>query len=87
MKTTEDLVKNVENLKNEKSVLTAGIFKLKKISDDLKKKNYEKGEALKSIRNFFLTSTVFKLKNLAEIEESKANDKDSLNLNDNSYKK
>jgi hypothetical protein len=77
MKTTEDLVKNVEHLKNEKTVLTAGIFKLKKISDDLKKKNYEKGEALKSIRNFFLTSTVFKLKNFADLEESKGNKKES----------
>ena len=71
MKTNEDLIKTVENLRNEKATLTSGIFKLKKISDELKKKNLEKGEALKSIRNFFLTSTVFKLKNLAFDEQEK----------------
>jgi hypothetical protein len=70
MKKTEDLIKNVDDLKNDKVTLTNGILKLKKISDDLKKKNIEKSEALKSIRNFFLTSTVFKIKNMAELEDS-----------------
>lgn len=73
MKTNEDLMKLVEQLRSEKSTLTNGIFKLKKISDDLKKKNLEKGEALKSIRNFFLTSTVFKLKNLSDDIPEKQN--------------
>jgi hypothetical protein len=70
MKKTEDLSKTVDDLKNEKSTLTSGILKLKKISDDLKKKNYDKGEALKSIRNFFLTSTLFKIKNISDLEEN-----------------
>jgi hypothetical protein len=70
MKKTEDLSKTIDDLRNEKSTLTNGILKLKKISDDLKKKNMDKGEALKSIRNFFLTSTVFKIKNIADLEEN-----------------
>lgn len=39
--------------------------------EDLKKKNSEKSEALKSIRNFFLTSTLFKLKNVSDIDSEK----------------
>jgi hypothetical protein len=39
--------------------------------EDLKKKNNEKSEALKSIRNFFLTSTLFKLKIGNEIHVDK----------------
>lgn len=70
MKKNEDLSKTVEDLKNEKLTLTNGILKLKKISDDLKKKNYDKGEALKSIRNFFLTSTLFKIKNISDFEDN-----------------
>jgi hypothetical protein len=70
MKKNEDLSKTVDDLKNEKLTLTNGILKLKKISDDLKKKNYDKGEALKSIRNFFLTSTLFKIKNISDFEDN-----------------
>jgi hypothetical protein len=77
MKKTEDLVKNVDELKLEKNTLTSGILKLKKIAEDLKKKNNEKSEALKSIRNFFLTSTLFKIKNVADMEESYNKEKNS----------
>jgi hypothetical protein len=56
-------------LKSEKNNLTGGILKLKKIAEDLKKKNTEKSEALKSIRNFFMTSTLFKIKNISDLEE------------------
>lgn len=66
---TEELVKNVETLKNEKNILTNGIVKFKKIIEDLKKKNNDKAEALKSIRNFFLTSTVFKAKSASDFED------------------
>ena len=69
MKNTEELSKMVENLKSEKLTLTNGVFKLKKIIEDLKKKNFAKSEALKSIRNFFLTSTLFKVKNIGDFEE------------------
>jgi hypothetical protein len=60
----------LEELKNERNNLSTGVLKLKKISDDLKKKNIEKSEALKSIRNFFLTSTIFKIKSIADYEEN-----------------
>ncbi len=49
-------------MRSEKTNLSNGIVKLKKYMEDLKKKNNEKSEALKSIRNFFLTSTLFKIK-------------------------
>lgn len=70
MKKQEDLIKSIDDLRSEKNTLAGGIMKLKRISDDLKKKNIEKSEALKSIRNFFLTSTVFKIKNIADYEEN-----------------
>ena len=56
-------------MKSEKNNLTNGILKLKKIAEDLKKKNTDKSEALKSIRNFFMTSTLFKIKNISDLEE------------------
>ena len=58
----------IEELKTEKNSLTVGVLKLKKFLEDLKKKNSEKSEALKSIRNFFLTSTLFKIKNISELD-------------------
>jgi hypothetical protein len=82
MKKTEDLSKTIDDLRNEKSTLTNGILKLKKISDDLKKKNMDKGEALKSIRNFFLTSTVFKIKNIADLEENYSKSKSDKSENE-----
>jgi hypothetical protein len=77
---TEELVKSVETLKHEKNLLSSGVLKLKKIIEDLKKKNNEKAEALKSIRNFFLTSTVFKVKSISDIE-----DKSNINNQTPSY--
>lgn len=62
--------KAIETLKIDKSNLTSGIIKLKKIVEDLKKKNSAKSEALKSIRNFFLTSTVFKIKSISQLDEN-----------------
>lgn len=50
--------------------MTGGVFKLKKFIEELKKKNLEKSEALKSIRSFFLTSTLFKIKNITDLEEN-----------------
>ena len=62
-------MKSIEELKAEKSNLSGGVMKLKKFLEDLKKKNAEKSEALKSIRNFFLTSTLFKLKNVPDLDK------------------
>jgi hypothetical protein len=44
-------------------------MKLKKLIEELKKKNLEKSEALKSIKDFFMSSTVFKLKNVTNLEK------------------
>ena len=73
----------MEELKNERNNLSTGVLKLKKISDDLKKKNIEKSEALKSIRNFFLTSTIFKIKSIADYEENYKKEK---NISSNNIK-
>jgi FtsZ-binding cell division protein ZapB len=64
-------VKHIDELKIEKNSLTNGVIKMKRVIEDLKKKNNEKSDALKSIKNFFLTSTVFKIKSVADFEEKK----------------
>jgi hypothetical protein len=51
--------------------LTNGVLKMKRVIEDLKKKNSEKADALKSLKNFFLTSTVFKIKGVTDFEEKK----------------
>ena len=66
-------MRTVEELKTEKNSLSSGVLKLKKFLEDLKKKNSEKSEALKSIRNFFLTSTLFKLKNVPDLDKEQTN--------------
>jgi len=56
------------------------ILKLKKSYDESKQKNNDKSEALKSLRNFFLTSTIFKIKNISDLEiEYKKDKKKDLN--------
>ncbi len=75
IKKTDDLVRTIDELKLEKNNLSSGILKLKKFLEDLKKKNYEKSEALKSIRNFFLTSTLFKIKNISDIDKDSSSSK------------
>ena len=69
-------------MKSEKNNLMNGILKLKKIAEDLNRKNSEKSEALKSIRNFFMTSTLFKIKNIEDLEESYNKEKASDLLTD-----
>jgi hypothetical protein len=71
MKITEDLTKQLEEFKNDKLTLTNGVLKLSKIIEDLKRKNSVKSEALKSIRNFFLNSTLFKIKKMVDPENEK----------------
>jgi len=75
IKKTDDLMRTIEELKNEKNNLSSGVLKLKKFLEDLKKKNAEKSDALKSIRNFFLTSTLFKLKNVPDLDKDDKNAK------------
>lgn len=68
-------MRTIEELKAEKNNLSSGVLKLKKFLEDLKKKNAEKSEALKSIRNFFLTSTLFKLKNVPDLDKDEGDSK------------
>jgi hypothetical protein len=68
-------MRTIEELRSEKNNLSSGVLKMKKFMEDLKKKNAEKSEALKSIRNFFLTSTLFKLKNVVEFDKDEKNNK------------
>lgn len=69
-RTIEDLKKEVDTLKLEKAKLAQAVVQFKKSTDELKKKNMSKAEALKSIRNFFLTSTLMKLKNYPEFNDN-----------------
>ncbi len=71
IKKSDEYVKQIEELKIEKNSLTNGVIKMKRVIEDLKKKNGEKADALKSLKNFFLTSTVFKIKGVTDFEEKK----------------
>ena len=70
-KIIDDLKKENEQLKNEKNKFAAAVVQLKKITDDLKKKNVSKSEALKAIKNFFMNSTMLKLKDIEGFKEKK----------------
>ena len=43
---------------------------MKKITEDLKKKNSSKAEALLAIKNFFMNSTLVKLKDIEGFKEA-----------------
>ena len=70
-KIIDDLKKENEQLKNEKNKFAAAVVQLKKITDDLKKKNVSKSEAFKAIKNFFMNSTMLKLKDIEGFKEKK----------------
>lgn len=65
-KTIDDLKKEIEGMKLDKTKLTAVVVQLKKMADELKKKNVSKAEALKAIKHFFINSTLSNLKNIPE---------------------
>jgi len=85
----ENNVKNVENLKNEikqlksdKNKLGEAVIKFKKASEELKRKNISKAEVLKAIKNFFMNSTLIKLKEIKGFEDIKnETNKESENTN------
>ena len=86
----ENLRKDNEGLKKDKTKLAAAIVQMKKITEDLKKKNSSKAEALLAIKNFFMNSTLIKLQDIegfkeAEMkeEEKKEKDKDKDKENNN----
>jgi hypothetical protein len=70
-KIIDDLKKETEQLKGEKNKFAAAVIQLKKITDDLKKKNVSKSEALKAIKNFFMNSTMLKLKDIEGFKDKK----------------
>jgi len=57
-KNNSDLTKQLEELKIEKETYRNNISKLKKTTSELRKNNHENSEILRSIRNFFMTSTM-----------------------------
>ena len=76
----ENLRKDNEGLKKDKTKLATAIVQMKKITEDLKKKNASKAEALLTIKNFFMNSTLVKLKDIEGFKEAETN---SENTNEN----
>ena len=69
----ENLRKDNEGLKKDKTKLATAIVQMKKITEDLKKKNTSKAEALLAIKNFFMNSTLVKLKDIEGFKEAEDN--------------
>ena len=85
----ENLRKDTEGLKKDKTKLATAIVQMKKITEDLKKKNASKAEALLAIKNFFMNSTLVKLKEIEgfkEAEENSENNNKNSNSNTNEKK-
>ena len=80
----ENLRKDNEGLKKDKTKLATAIVQMKKITEDLKKKNSSKAEALLAIKNFFMNSTLVKLKDIEGFKEAEENvEKNNNNGNEN----
>ena len=80
----ENLRKDNEGLKKDKTKLATAIVQMKKITEDLKKKNSSKAEALLAIKNFFMNTTLVKLKDIEGFKEAEANiENNNKNNNDN----
>ena len=69
----ENLRKDNDGLKKDKTKLATAIVQMKKITEDLKKKNASKAEALMAIKNFFMNSTLVKLKDIEGFKEAETN--------------
>ena len=54
---------------------------MKKITEDLKKKNASKAEALLTIKNFFMNSTLVKLKDIEGFKEAETNSENTTENN------
>jgi len=66
----ENMRKDNENLKKDKTKFAAAVIQMKKMTEDLKKKNASKAEALMTIKNFFMNSTLSKLKEIEGFKEA-----------------
>ena len=65
----EALILKNDKLCYEVETLKHTIYKLNKTKEEISLKNTEKAKALKSIRNFFLSSNLFKIKNISDFEK------------------
>ena len=77
----ENLRKDNEGLKKDKTKLATAIVQMKKITEDLKKKNASKAEALLTIKNFFMNSTLVKLKDIEGFKEAETNSENTTENN------
>lgn len=80
VKNTENLKNEIKQLKSDKSKLGEAVIKFKKASEELKRKNISKAEVLKAIKNFFMNSTLLKLKEIKGFDDVK-NDTNKENIN------
>ena len=71
VKNTENLKNEIKQLKSDKSKLGEAVIKFKKASEELKRKNISKAEVLKAIKNFFMNSTLLKLKEIKGFDDVK----------------
>jgi len=82
VKNTENLKNEIKQLKSDKSKLGEAVIKFKKASEELKRKNISKAEVLKAIKNFFMNSTLLKLKEIKGFEDVKNDtNKETKNIN------
>lgn len=68
-KENELLLTKIDKLNYEVESLQHTIYKLNKNKEDLVVKNQEKSSVLKQIRNYFFTSELFNIKNVADLEK------------------
>lgn len=75
----ENYKSSIKQLQQEKSLLMKELNNRKEVVKSLDKKNKDKSEALKSVREFFLANTIFKVKNInqLEIEYKRSKEEDS----------
>lgn len=82
VKNTDNLKNEIKQLKSDKSKLGEAVIKFKKASEELKRKNISKAEVLKAIKNFFMNSTLIKLKEIKGFEDFKnETNKETQNIN------
>jgi chromosome segregation ATPase len=68
-KENEMLLTKIDKLNYEVESLNHTIYKLNKNKEELVVKNQEKSSVLKQIRNYFFTSELFNIKNIADLEK------------------
>lgn len=82
VKNTDNLKNEIKQLKSDKTKLGEAVIKFKKASEELKRKNISKAEVLKAIKNFFMNSTLIKLKEIKGFEDVKnETNKETQNIN------